>query len=281
MLIFDNKIESLIIQALQKGPLSSLSLVGNLQKDFKVTKQAVYKALRKLKNREIVVVMGKNVSLNTIWINKINSFFEEVKMNYTGYLYGESYSELEDGDSVAYKFHSFNTTDVFWAHASLILETKVSIGDTIYIYNPHEWFLVVRPESELVVFENIHKKEKKLVVYVSGNTPLDISLGKFLTYDSQQYFAGGVNLFPKENYYLNIYGDFIIEVWLDEDITRKVDEFFNAHKEFSDYEKDILQEIIQERGNNKMKISRNKKKAEKLKKKIGKYFQVKQIGKSE
>lgn len=281
MLIFDNKTESQIVKALQGGSLSSIGLVEKIEKATGVTRQAIYKSLRKLKKREIVVINSKNVSLNTIWIHKIASFFEEANLNYTGFSFGESYSELEDGDSVVYRFHSFNTTDAFWAHASLVLETKVSAGETIYFYNPHEWFLVAREESELVVLNNIHEKRKNLIVYVAGDTPLDRRLERFFNHKSQQYFAGGTHLFPKENYYLNIYGDFLIEVWLDLSISKKVDDFFRNHTEVSDYEKDLLQEIIQERGFNKMKISRNRKKAEKLKSKIGKYFKVKPVEKRE
>jgi DNA-binding Lrp family transcriptional regulator len=272
---FESSIESKIIQNLQQGALPSADLVSNIAKELEVSKQAVYKELRRLKRKEVVVAHGKILSLSVLWLQKMASFFMEAQRLYSGEATSEPYLEMEDGDSLVYRFANPNTMDSFWGHAVLILSEKVKVGDYIYLYNPHEWFLAARPESELEIFRLIHESNKNLIIYVSGDTPLDKKIGKMLIYESQQYFSGGGHLFPKENYYINIFDDFVIEAWIDPGTAKKIDKFFEEEIEVTPHGMDELQDIISQKGKNKFKISRNKRKAEQLKRKIGKYFHIK------
>lgn len=271
MQIFDQKIESQIIKNLQKGSFFSVDLVEKLIKELGVTKQAVYKSLRKLKKKEVVVEKGKLLSLSIVWVKKMVSFFEQAQFAYTSESLGV-FMDMKEGDSVVYRFKDFNTTDIFWGNAFYSLSKNLQEGETMYLYNPHEWFFVARPESEIELFKNIHNDNKKIILYASGSTDLDVSIKKYFIPESQQYYAGGEYLFPKENYYVNIFGEYLIEAWLDPEISKQIDNFFSTHKEITSYASDELQEIIEKKGKNKMKISRNKSKAEKLRKKIGKYF---------
>jgi predicted transcriptional regulator len=272
---FESSVESKIIQNLQKGALSSTALVDKIEGELAVSKQAVYKELRRLKKKEVVVSHGKILSLSVLWLQKMASFFTEAQELYSETTTNEPYLEMEDGDSLVYRFANPNTMDSFWGHAVLVLSEKVKAGDYIYLYNPHEWFLVARPESELEIFRLIHENNKNLIIYVSGDTPLDKKIGKMLIYDSQQYFSGGEYLFPKENYYINIFDDFVIEAWIDPGTAKKIDKFFEEETEVTPHGMDELQDIISQKGKNKFKISRNKRKAEQLKRKIGKYFYIK------
>ncbi len=272
---FDHTIESKIIQKLHKGALSSARLVQEIKEEQGVTKQAVYKELRKLRKREMVVAHGKILSLSVLWLQKMSSFFLETHDLYSGESTSEPYLQMEDGDSLVYRFSNPDTMDSFWGHAVLILSGKMSEGDYAYLYNPHEWFLAARPESELEIFRLIHESKKNLVIYVAGETDLDKKLGNLLIQESQQYFAGGIYLFEKENYYINIFNDFIIEVWIDPSTAGKIESFFQQEKEVTAYGMDTLQHVISQTGKNKFKISKNKKRADQLKRKIGKYFQIK------
>lgn len=272
---FENTVDSKIIEKLQRGALSSTTLVEQVIGDLGVSPQAVYKELRKLRRREVVVSHGKIMSLSVLWLKKVASFFAEAQSLYSGESMNEPYLKMEDGDSLVYRFANPDNMDSFWGHAVLVLTGKVNVDDYVYLYNPHEWFLAARPESELEIFRIIHESNKNLIVCVSGNTILDKKLGELLIYNSQQYFASGEHLFKKENYYINIFNDFIIEVWIDSQTAKKIEKFFQREKEITPHGMDEIQDIISQKGKNKFKISRNRKKAEQLKRKIGKYFHIK------
>lgn|GEM_PF-5021634 len=90
--------------------------------------------------------------------------------------------------------------------------------------------------------------------------------------ETQQYYPSGQYLFKKENYYINIFGDYLIEVWLDSIISKQIDRFFQTHVKITSHALDEINHIITQNGNNKLKISRNKEKASILKRKFMKYF---------
>jgi hypothetical protein len=92
-----------------------------------------------------------------------------------------------------------------------------------------------------------------------------------------QYHTTNEVLFEKRNYYLHVLGDFLIEAWLDENVARKIDRFYETTKTWNDEARSVLQKIISEEGKNKLVISRNAKRAEKFKKMLGKYFYIKSI----
>jgi hypothetical protein len=83
-------------------------------------------------------------------------------------------------------------------------------------------------------------------------------------------------IFDKRNYYLNIFDDFIIEAHLDEATAKKIDDFYNTATEWDPTTEAILKKIIANEGKNKLTISRNRKKADKLKKMFKNYFYIKQ-----
>jgi len=269
-------IEDYALLFLQKGSLKTTDLLENIQ-DVRpgTTKQALYKILHKLKTEEVVVVRSKYVSLSSIWINHMAQYFATAQRLYTTHGEpSEDFLQLEDGDHITYTFKNPNITDIFWGHALSILG-EVTKEEPVYIYNPHEWFVLAREESEKKLFNELTKKNKQLFILIGNNDTLDKLASKELNNDMAQYHTLPTALFPKDNYYINIFSDFIIEVWLDKKTSDAIDKFYKENNVFDENAKNILQEIIEQRGKNKLVISRNARKAEKLKKVFKKYFYIK------
>lgn len=72
-----------------------------------------------------------------------------------------------------------------------------------------------------------------------------------------------------------MFGDFIIEAWIEKDVAEKVDTLFKEAESFNEEFRTKLQEIVGKKSKTKITISLNKRKADKLKKKFGKYFYIK------
>ncbi|MEZ4210786.1 MAG: hypothetical protein R3B39_00600 [Candidatus Paceibacterota bacterium] len=268
------KIEEFIIKILKNGPISAVSLIKQVSLlRLRATKQAVYGALRKLKKSEIIVSHGKIVSLNSLWINKMSDFFAEAKHHYSlSHVEAEGFLALEDGDKITYNFKEPGIADAFWGHAFDILGNVMEKSDPIYIYNPHEWFLVAREESETALFKKFTNEKRQILVTVSGNTEIDKSMRKYFDGTYSQYYLSPVHLFKKPNYYLNIFGDYLIEAWIDEKTNEEIERFYKTHSELNKESIKSLKNIIASQGKNKISISRNKEKANKLKKMLGRDF---------
>ena len=269
-------IEEQIVSLLQKNSLTGARLLEEIKKDRpKTTKQAVYAALRVLRSGEIVVKHRKLFSLSSVWIIKMTEFFQLAKHFYTKTATAdEGFLSLEDGDRVSYVFKNPNVADIFWGHAFDILSEITPLAEPVYLYNPHEWFLHARHDSEKAIFDRITKTGKQVLVIGGGNTLLDKSLMKEFDGKISQYYPTDEILFEKRNYYLNIFDDFIIEAWIDETVAKKIDTFYQTTTIWNKEAEDILKKIIETEGKNKLTISRSKKRADTLKKIFKKYFYI-------
>lgn len=236
------------------------------------TKQALYLVLRKLMEKEVVVKHGKTFSLSQVWIVRMNDFFALAGKQYgVDDRNGNDFLALSEGDKIQYAFKNAIEADKFWAHAFNVLASLVAQKEPICFYNPHEWFFLARTESEKFLFFDLQKKKQKVWMLIGAASALDKHTGQYFDGKILQYYMTEEVLFEARNYYLNIFGEYIIEARLDEKVAEKVDEFYKTHTKVTDETTKLLTSLLTQ-GKTTITISRNKKKAEKLKKVFKPYF---------
>jgi hypothetical protein len=142
-----------------------------------------------------------------------------------------------------------------------------------FFWLPHEWFIIGRSKEDIEMFKLI-QRERKLVFYsVSGKTELDKKFKKQLTSNSAKINIGNTLPF-KQNYYLNVFDDFILEIYLDKKLTEKIENFYKKHNDITLANMTEFENLIKEKYPVRMKISRDKKKAAKLRKQLSKDFYI-------
>lgn len=278
MMIYEPKmLEEYILNYLQKGSSGTIELLEKIKvMRPKTTKQGFYQALRKLKREEVVVVYAKRATLSHIWINKMADYFRTAESMYASTSSpSDDFLKLADGDKISYTFKNPDLTDQFWGHAFGILNNATSEYEPLYMYDPHEWFFLARHASERVLFDEVLDRGKDIYMIVGGKTPLDKYTSKEFDNKKSFYYMTEEKLFPKSNYYVNIFGDFLIEAWLDQKTEQAINEFYKTTHEWNPEAEVTLKEIIKTRGTNKLVISRNARKAEKIKRIFKKYFVIK------
>ena len=270
-----------IIQLLQNGPLTARDLLELICKSRpSTTKQAVYLAIRHLKKEEKIATHGKLVSLSRLWIKKQTDFFAVATKQYSvSEATSNGVLNLEEGDRVSYSFKNPAVADVFWAHAFDILADASPRSEPIYLWNPHEWFFLAHHKSERALFDRIISSGKQIFMTCGYNDPFDRLTSKEFDGTQSQYYLADHLLFPKPNYYLNILGDYIFEAWLDETSAKKIDAFYKTYSVWNAESEKIIQGIAAEHGKTKLVISKNARKAKKLKAMLGKPFVKKQTHK--
>lgn len=270
------RIEEYILKHLRKGPMLMIDLVETLKKDRKnTTKQAVYAALRLLKKEEQIVTYKGVASLNLTWLNSMINYFYLAKVNYIKGDFNDSFINLEDKEKIKYYFQNPIKTDIFWTHALYLLFENNEVGEPLYIYNPHEWFLLARKENEEKLFKVGVQKGHRLLLTVGNDCFLDKYVKKYFDNESSQYHFREKPLFEENNYYINIIGDFLIEVWLNKKLADRIDKFYKEIVEWNDENLKKLEEIVSKEGKTKIVISRNKNKADKIKRMLSKNFVLK------
>ncbi len=267
-------IEEFIILVLSKESLSTILLLQKIQNELSCTKQGFYKALRNLKKQEIVVIHSKKVSLSYTWVKKQSDFFNSLFYKYTNKnnILSADFLFLGNKDSITYKFTNVSMADAFWIHALNILNQKIKEDEPMCIYNPHEWFLLVRSESEKALFENMEQVKRKFVVLVDNKMLLDLSVKKYFNFKTNYYYISEKKIFKKNNYYLNLIGDYCIEVWIDKKISNLIDDFYKKTLIFDDQAKNAFKKIIEIKGKNKFVISKNTERSKKFRKIFKKFF---------
>lgn len=270
------KVEDHILEILSEGQISTTLLINKIKaKRPQTTKQAVYKALRVLKENETIVLLREEASLSSVWLKRLADFTERAEMNYKSLDRPSiDFLGLKQGEKISYTFNTFEATDMFWAHAFDVLTDTTPLTSPIFLYNPHEWFLLARPESEVYLFNRMIKIGKKLFLIAGNADPLDMYASKYFDGNYTQYYASPKSLFPKDNYYVNVFDDFLIEVWLDPKVSESIDALYKKTKVFDEGIKKDLLHMIRQKGKNKFVITRNKRKADGVKRMFKEYFLV-------
>lgn len=273
----ENNIENIIIKKLQYGPQKTIDLIKRIKNVRpKTTKQAVYLILRKLKEKEAININKKIVSLNTLWIRRLSEFVKTANQTYFGNSFvSEYFTNLKEREKIRYYFNDSKQMDSFWAHVLITLLEISSVNAHDFVYAPHYWFYIARRESEDDFYKIFLELNKKAFILIGNDTFLDRDFKKNSFNKNVQIHTISSSEFKKNNYYMNVVGDYIIEVLMDENISKKINEFYSKTREVDSLDKEELKRIISQLGKSKFVISRNKAKAKRMKNKFKKYFFIK------
>ncbi len=256
--------EERIISLLLKNSLSGVELLEILDvSGKKITKQALYSVLRKLIQDEIVVKHAKMFSISRLWLKNMANMFTSAQDRYGIELEKNDFLSLHEGDKISYTFKNPYEADQFWGHAFDILIDKTPLEIPIVLYNPHQWFLLVRKDSEYQLLERISKEGKKLHNHVGSSNALDRYVEKYFNLPGLQYVMNEQGYFEARNYYINIFNNYIIEVYIDEKVAEEIDRFYEQYTDFDKIAEKKLQSIVSQ-GKTKLIISLNTKKADRL-----------------
>lgn len=263
-LINPESIEEHIIHNLSNQSLSGVQLLKMFALiDKAITKQALYHNLRKLLEQEIIVKHGKMFSISRLWIQGMAHFFLVTQNNYGIESEKNDFIAIKDGDKISYVFKNPYEADQFWGHVFDMLIDKTPKEVPIVLYNPHQWFLLVRTDSEYQLLKQSSNQGKKLYNYIGGSEILDRYVEKYFDLPGLKYTILDHALFEARNYYVNIFGNYIIEVFIDEKVAEEIDRFYKESIKFDKKAEDKLRSIIYQ-GKTKLVISHNSKKAKRL-----------------
>ncbi len=264
-------IEDLIVEALAKKPyIAGPELVASIQKERpNTTKQAVYIALKTLLASETVAKAGGEYFLTRVWLGKIQRLLglKNETQNVPDAIF-----DLQDGESISYRFPSLLSCDTYWAHIFNTLVEWTPKERPICIWNPHEWFAVGRTEVEKEIFNEYERHDKYIFHTIGGRTALDRAFLK--EWGSKRVQINMDENFLPQNYYLNVFGDFIVEVFFDDAIVGKIEAFYQKYETLTPENTKEFEKLLEEKYPVRMKISHKKKKAAELRKQLSKEFYV-------
>lgn len=274
--MLETALDTQIIAILAEGPRQSASLVELLATRNHCSIQSVYAVLRKLRADGVVLLTKKILSLSTVWIERQSELVKKAQSAYLATTIDSEFSfgKLENGDQITYQFKNSVLLDEMWGHLFLVLLERVEHNMPIMIYNPHSWFAIVRYQSEKTIFKSMFDAGFKSYFSLAGKEALDRDVCTSFIESIGHSFSMGVDVGLKQNKYLNVIGDYLIEVELDETISAQIEAYFKRYQTMSEANQEELQKIVTAMGRNKLTISRNMSKARRWRTKLAKDFLI-------
>jgi hypothetical protein len=202
----------------------------------------------------------------------MRDIFENINKVYTDNQNSFDVLGLENKESITYSFSNIKNLDGFWGHLQDILVHKTNKSEPVYSYDPHYWFYIARKEREREILNEIVKRKRQFLMTVGGFTKLDNIIKSEFNTDYLQYNRN--RIFSKENYYATIIGDYVVEVYLDEKVAQRIENIYQTSSEINSTVVNNLKLLLNSKTKNKIKISRNNTKAEKIRRKLKKDFYV-------
>lgn len=253
----------------QTGP-DLLKRINEFGEEY--TKQAMYSALRQLIADEAVVRARGVYTLSTSWIRDLQAFVQEAGHQYSIASIGSEVLFLKDKESVTYVFNNTQTLDAFWGHIQNLLVAHTPQKEPVCAFDPHYWFLIARSSTEAKLLKGFVKNKRQFLMLVPSSTSLDRSIKSEFDGEYTQYAVAP--LFKKQNYYVTAIQDYVIEVTLDIKLAAAVERVYQARISRKEAASE-LEKLLTVRAKNRIKVSRNRIKAERIKKSFKKYFYIK------
>lgn len=246
----------------QKPYRTAHELVKEVQKiRGYISKQAVYKALRKLIENQIVAKVGEGYLLSSHWLELEIKSLERLKLKLQT---AEIWNDLlrNPAGELSQKFSSFQAADNYWVELMLLLlrETKAT---ELFQWHPHFWFILLQPEKEQEFLEILSKQKVFVKAFANPVFQLDRELLKDWPdkYLEIKLTKGVFDRF--ESTHLTLIGDFILSVTFSQETHLQL---LRAFREKRSVDRDVkIQRLFASRQGIRVKVVRSQIKAQKLK----------------
>ena len=266
---FKKDLKDIIIENLTNEGLDVVKLSEIAVKEgFSV--QGFYKSLRVLIKNQVVIKNKKMLNLNPLWIKKIEGFVNKIKSKSSEKFTKEVIS-LEDGDVISHSFKDMGSMQDFWGY--YFYNFCQTTTGPIITYNPHNFWFLIDSEIESQIY--LWSKQGLREVYSVSDykTPLDkyIEKGMFENFKIQTSYLET----PEDKIkplFKTVFQDYIITTYLEKSYFKKIHNLFLKYSTMNENLKQEVATLVRGVNYCKVKVERNAKSAETLRRKLLKGF---------
>lgn len=258
-----------IVHRLTYAPHQTMIDLSAKDKDY--SRQAWYKALRLLRREGVIVrERGGTFSLNQAWISQMLWLTQRIRANYLQPSNQTVLVPKKRGEKVVYRFTDGLSLNAFWGHVLLVMAEQ-KLSKVMYAYNPHFWFYLAQGGVERQYNMSMTRYGVKTMMVIGGNNFLDQWNAKHFGPDTE-WWLSPKPLFHQQWHYINVLGDYMIDVRLNKKFANQVHERFSHVKSFDDVAEAVLIDELQQRAPCSMTITLDPQRAEAFRKKIIRLF---------
>ncbi len=252
--------------------LKPKELLGLLKKERNIVLSIAnfYKILGQMVDEQILVKTKGRVSINMTWATYAHKYTS--MMQQKAELGEDPFPAFDEGETRIFNAESLDKIDPIWTHLVLYLFTQEK-DEIIRVYEAHPWYLIGRPGTELRMYDSCYVQGKKINMLLGNKTFLDkYGLNLHKTTPCNAVIADE-SPFAGEGYTFWLCGDYIIECIFPDLIAQYFTSFFNSTKKMEDFDLNTFTSIFHIKVPTQLRVTRDKKKAETLRKKFDASFE--------
>ncbi len=263
----DNKSSSkdMIISVLvDEWPLSIKELFSKIKKEFRFsgTYQAVFKSVKELQKKKVLVKTGEKYELNLSWVKSLQSFTETVETNYYA---SKKLKEILDKNKKGEDTVLMNFNSIFDAEKYLYYfvknELKKSTPTKVFFEMNNLWKVLFYYRAEYNYYTKLEKLGHQFFFLTSGKTQIEkeaIDFYKKLKIKVKQTKISTTDTI--------VFGDYYIQIFIPEELKERIDLLLEKKNYFE------LIKILDEENIIKVIVHKDKGLAEGIGKKLAKLF---------
>jgi hypothetical protein len=207
MLLLNGHIEETILTYILKhGPTRTTALFSEIQAQHPCTRQGFYRALRKLRSDERIAVYRSVVSINELWLRRLRAFVVQGD-NDTSAI--GDIRKLGAGESLTLTLKGLSNMDRLWSHLFSLVEQTIDVQHPLFLYNPHNWSALLRPETDRIHEQVLRERERPAYLLVGSSSGLDKAAYQSVRFE---HLEVSHNSKVQHEHYIAVIADFIFEL---------------------------------------------------------------------
>ncbi|MDB5259505.1 MAG: hypothetical protein JWO73_713 [Candidatus Taylorbacteria bacterium] len=265
MQISTQKTADRIVKILLLKPNTASEISRKLKEHgFYLSVSGLYKALKQLEAADIAIRSKGIFSISSEWKKAMSEMLTQHDIS----------PEIEEGESMAFEVSSASQMDKLWKHYMFILERDTE-GAGIYFYGSHNFWIRMpdrkKSEEDFIAYT---KKRRMIVCHTIGYpSRFDKNFARKHKSDTYQIHFESVPTFSHLDN-ITLFGDYILNTKIDEKLFKLIDDAYRNAKDDAELMR-MIESAVQQKHRYKLKLERNKNKAERLRKRLGTHFVIK------
>lgn len=241
-----------------------------------VSLQAWYQALMRLREKYIIVKLGKTYSVNMSWMQSVERWGSVLTNRKAKDRYQESLQlPMREGVVQKYNFSNLLEMNAFWSHVLVYIahtDRKSTHDNNLYGYLPRFWFYLAQEDEERQYIENLKAAGTKSFHVIGAKSFLDgWNLGHIDRSVAENYMspiAWGEN----RARYVNVIEDYTLEVKLHKNKAAMLDKIFSETNGIDENKRNEVVKFLSEKSPCRLMVYRDATEREKFVRKVKRYF---------
>ena len=241
-----------------------------ISKKEKISLPNFYKIINNLIENQTLIKEQGELKLHTTRILTLTEFTNKIKQTYLE----SNIIKIDLKEWEQKIFYASSLIDLDNVRADLLsnIALKYSKNENLYSYYSHLYPTLWVPETETTNLKNMKQLLKNIYILAGNENTMNQHAKDILSLQWINVVCNYKTKFLKEWYFIDIIGEYILEILLTNIMVQYFRVFFDNIQNIKDFNPELFQNIFKMKTECKITIRHNKKDAEMFKKEIMKYF---------